>query len=183
MSTLSIKQPSLSKQTQLFSRLANNGLIGVAIVQKGRFTFVNRQLAQLIGYECQELLQLPDIGVLFPNYSNLRTQIQSDQPELLVEDVLIHYAGNKIDVEICLIQTQEEGVDSDVLLILDITQRKESERSAQIAALVYSNTEEAIVVTDENGLVVSVNPAFTDITGYSLSEVVGRSMNILSSGR
>lgn len=183
MSTLSIKQPSLSKQTQLFSRLANNGLIGVAIVQRGRFTFVNRQLAQLIGYERQKLLQLPDIGVLFPNYSNLRTQIQSDQSELLVEDILIHYAGNKIDVEICLIQTQEEGVDSDVLFILDITQRKESERSAQIAALVYSNTEEAIVVTDENGLVVSVNPAFTEITGYSLSEVLGRSMNILSSGR
>src|SRR5690554_1319230 len=119
MSTLSIKQPSSSKQTQLFSRLANNGLIGVAIVQRGRFTFVNRQLAQLIGYERQKLLQLPDIGVLFPNYSNLRTQIQSDQSELLVEDILIHYAGNKIDVEICLIQTQEEGVDSDVLFILD----------------------------------------------------------------
>lgn len=180
---LSYEQSRSNKQQQLFSRLANNGLIGVAIVQGSRFTFVNKQLSLLVGYERHELLGLDNVSELFPNYAQLQAQINPNQLELLVEDYFIHFFGRRVEVEVCLIRTQDEGVDSDVWFVLDITQRKQSERSAQIAALVYDNTGEAIVVTDENGLVVDVNPAFTEITGYERAEIVGRSMNLLSSGR
>ncbi|WJJ92925.1 diguanylate cyclase [Neopusillimonas aromaticivorans] len=40
-----------------------------------------------------------------------------------------------------------------------------------------------MVITDANGVIVTVNPSFTDITGYPLDEVVGQRLNILSSGR
>jgi len=41
---------------------------------------------------------------------------------------------------------------------------------------------EAIIITDRNGLIEYVNPAFTDMSGYALDEVLGKSPNILSSG-
>lgn len=53
----------------------------------------------------------------------------------------------------------------------------------QLAETVFDNTAEAIVVTDAAGLILSVNPTFSRITGYALSEVQGRKMNVLSSGR
>ena len=183
MSAQSKERSRVIKKHQLFSSLANNALIGVAIIQDNRFSFINRQFAQLIGYERQKLLKMQHVAPVFPNYESLLTQYEPQQKEMLIEDRFIHFNGCKVDVEVCIIRSLENGLQMDVLFVLDISERKRSERSAQIAALVYENTGEAIVVTDENGLVVDVNPAFTEITGYALSEIVGRSMNILSSGR
>src|SRR5690606_39260578 len=42
---------------------------------------------------------------------------------------------------------------------------------------------EGIMVTDPEGVIQMVNPAFTRLTGYTLAEVIGRKPNILASGR
>ncbi|MFA5663433.1 EAL domain-containing protein [Castellaniella sp.] len=57
-----------------------------------------------------------------------------------------------------------------------------AEASNRQAALVYRHTSEAMVVTDPDGHIQDINPAFTAITGYQIEEVRGRSMAILGSG-
>lgn len=44
-------------------------------------------------------------------------------------------------------------------------------------------TQEGIIVTDANSLIIRVNHAFTEITGYNKNEVLGQNPRILSSGR
>ena len=66
---------------------------------------------------------------------------------------------------------------------MDITERKRAEASARRAALVYQHTTEAMVVTDAQGVVQDLNPAFTAVTGYAAHEIIGRRLNVLSSGR
>lgn len=58
----------------------------------------------------------------------------------------------------------------------------EKQAELQLAETVFDNTAEAIVVTDASGFIISVNPAFSRITGYSPSEVRGREMSVLRSG-
>ncbi len=58
-----------------------------------------------------------------------------------------------------------------------------SERSMKLAASIYQSNADAIMVTDENNLIVDVNPAFTRITGYALEEVRGRNPRIMQSGK
>ncbi|MBF0311269.1 MAG: EAL domain-containing protein [Magnetococcales bacterium] len=58
-----------------------------------------------------------------------------------------------------------------------------AERDRHLAASVFDNTTEGIVVTDAKASIQSVNSAFTQITGYELAEVVGQNMNLLKSGR
>lgn len=53
----------------------------------------------------------------------------------------------------------------------------------ELDAVVFDNAAEAIIVTDEAGLIVQVNPAFSIITGYAASEAQGRSVSILKSSR
>jgi len=60
--------------------------------------------------------------------------------------------------------------------------RTATERLMQAKA-VYENSSEGIMVVDRNNHIVSVNPAFECITGYSSAEVVGADPKILSSGR
>lgn len=63
----------------------------------------------------------------------------------------------------------------------DITERKLAEESMQLASMVYQNSSEAMVVTDSNGEIITTNPAFTDITGYSLDEIKERNPKLLVS--
>lgn len=54
--------------------------------------------------------------------------------------------------------------------------------SARISAIAFE-TQEGMVITDINGVILQVNPAFRRITGYSYQEVIGQNLRILSSGR
>ncbi|MCL1886976.1 MAG: EAL domain-containing protein [Betaproteobacteria bacterium] len=51
----------------------------------------------------------------------------------------------------------------------------------QLAALVYQKSAEAMVVINENNLIISVNPAFEEITGYTSNEVLFQNPSILGS--
>jgi diguanylate cyclase (GGDEF)-like protein/PAS domain S-box-containing protein len=53
----------------------------------------------------------------------------------------------------------------------------------KLAALVYQHSDEAMVVTDADGVIISINAAFTRVTGYSEDEAIGRSPSMLRSGR
>lgn len=53
----------------------------------------------------------------------------------------------------------------------------------RIAAKVFDNTREAVMIADANTRILMVNDAFCNITGYSREEVVGLTPRILSSGR
>jgi diguanylate cyclase (GGDEF)-like protein/PAS domain S-box-containing protein len=53
----------------------------------------------------------------------------------------------------------------------------------QIAATIFESSSEAMVVSDADNRIVTANPAFTSLTGYTINEVVGRNPNILKSGK
>ena len=66
-------------------------------------------------------------------------------------------------------------------LVEDISQRKGIEAETLLAASVFHNTAEAIVITDSNACFISVNPAFTEITGYTAEEMAGQTPRLLKS--
>ncbi|MBF0165592.1 MAG: EAL domain-containing protein [Magnetococcales bacterium] len=59
----------------------------------------------------------------------------------------------------------------------------EAGHKLSLAARVFDNTSEGIVVTDPHAVIQSVNPGFTRITGYTSQEAVGHDMSLLKSGR
>ncbi|KRW61301.1 putative bifunctional diguanylate cyclase/phosphodiesterase [Pseudomonas sp. TTU2014-080ASC] len=65
----------------------------------------------------------------------------------------------------------------------DITQRRQDEEALRMAAAVYDVTQEGVLVTNANKLIVRCNPAFIRITGYGLEEILGKSPSLLKSGR
>ena len=83
----------------------------------------------------------------------------------------------------------------------DITERKEAEEQLRIAtsvfggamaeveeqltvtAKVFEHAIEGVMITDPEGTIVSVNPAFTAITGFSAEEAIGKTPRILRSDR
>ncbi|HEY0635541.1 MAG TPA: diguanylate cyclase, partial [Gammaproteobacteria bacterium] len=63
----------------------------------------------------------------------------------------------------------------------EIAERIAAQSQLQLADIVYRNTVEGVFVTNSNGTILTVNPAFTTITGYTLEEVVGQNPRMLKS--
>ncbi len=67
--------------------------------------------------------------------------------------------------------------------VRDITRRKLTEENLRLAANVFEGSGEAILITDANAKILTVNQAFTRTSGYSLEEIKGKNPRILSSGK
>ena len=68
--------------------------------------------------------------------------------------------------------------------LLQCAERLRSESQFRLAARVFDSSQEAIIITDAANTIVSVNHAFTDITGYTANEAIGnRPEKLLSSGK
>jgi len=63
----------------------------------------------------------------------------------------------------------------------EIEKRKSIEQQLRILAISFE-THETIVITDDKGIIIKVNKAFTTLTGYSAEEAIGQHMSILKSG-
>lgn len=74
-------------------------------------------------------------------------------------------------------------------IFLDRASRERAQERARfdahmkLATGVFDNTSEGILVTDRDGVIVSVNPAFTHITGYAREEAIGARPSLLKSHR
>jgi len=66
---------------------------------------------------------------------------------------------------------------------MDLSERKRVEKRLQQAAAIFEATREGVLVTDAEQRITMVNNAFTEISGYSEAEVIGKLPSMLGSGR
>jgi len=81
------------------------------------------------------------------------------------------------------IDSSRKSVGGVVMTVLDITEKIAAEEKLRLSASVFEHASEATLITDAQNRIISVNPAFTEITGYSADEVIGQTPHMLSSGK
>jgi PAS domain S-box-containing protein len=64
----------------------------------------------------------------------------------------------------------------------DISERKKAQEELRIAATAFES-QVGMVITDSNAIILKVNKAFSEITGFGADEAVGQTPRMLSSGR
>jgi len=63
------------------------------------------------------------------------------------------------------------------------TQTLRAEEKLRLAAQVFESSKDAIFICDNKNKIVSINHAFTKITGYEADEIIGKNPKVLQSGR
>ncbi len=95
----------------------------------------------------------------------------------------VNHTGDEVPIEISLNDWQNGGERFYTAIIRDISERKKADESLRLSAKVFESTADGVIITDKNSSIIAVNLAFTRITGYSQTELVGKSPSILQSGR
>lgn len=149
----------------------------------GKFLKLNNQWQQLLGYELEQLQNKSFLEFVHPE----DLPSTRDTLALLAKRKRIDHFVNRFRhkndswrwVQWNFFSNENQIYSS----ARDITEQKKVEDELRLAALVYQNSSEAMMVTDENNRIISINPAFSSCTGYSQDEVLGKNPRILSSGR
>lgn len=86
------------------------------------------------------------------------------------------------DLERRVAERTVELTETNRKLLQEIAERKNAEEKLSLAAKVIQNSNEAIVISDSLGRIVEVNDSFSEVTGYSPEEIIGKSPLIMHAG-
>lgn len=152
-----------------------------------RFIDANPSGSRNLGYALEELkrMSLADV-IAAPNssrFDGIIRQLRAGSERTKNKTFIATYRrrdGTTYPVEMSL-EVTDEKPSVFLAVVQDITERLHSEHDLRIAATVFE-TQECMMITDVDGIILKVNQSFCEITGYMLEEVVGRTPRILKSG-
>jgi PAS domain S-box-containing protein len=156
-----------------------------------RFVKFNRAGENLLGYDRRDFLGKNDFDIFPPEQAALFTDkdrevLAGDTDVLDIPEEAIQTArqGERLlhTRKVCI-----RGGDGKTKYLLgiseDITERRRAEAERLRLSMAIEQTNDAVVVTDHEGAIQYVNPAFERVTGYSRQDALGRNPRLLKSGK
>ncbi|MBK8402448.1 MAG: EAL domain-containing protein [Propionivibrio sp.] len=154
-----------------------------------RYLGCNSAFAEFIGKPADELIGKTPSDIAFKELAAQHLASDRkilDHPGSLIYESPVRYAtGEMRDVMFHKATfTRPDGTVGGIVgLMLDITDRKTMEDDLRQAATVFESAAESVIITESDCRIIAVNRAFTETTGYTMAEVVGRNPRLLQSGR
>lgn len=178
--------------------LVENAPAGILFVdlQNYRIIEANRTFLKMLDYSMAELRQMSLTDLTHPDDLDKSLQAVND----LASDKITSYRFEKryirkdrsvlwVDLIVDTLWENDGNSKRVVGIVTDVTEKKRTEallrqqnEALQLATTVFDTVDEAVIVTDPDSIIISVNPAFTAITGYTAQEAIGKNPSFLSSG-
>ncbi|WP_047248936.1 EAL domain-containing protein [Chromobacterium subtsugae] len=187
--TLSKREQKAKREAEeRYLALVEQSLVGIYILQDERLVYVNPKLADILGYEQEQMTGMTMGQVLAPGEANrLRQQVLRRFRDNIA---VMHYStralrrdGVLVDMEVHSRLFELEGRKAIIGVVMDISERLLADTNLRLAAKVFENSAEGILILDAAARIIAVNDAFTRITGYAEEETLGRASRIFSLGQ
>ena len=157
--------------------------------EQGKIVLANRAALEMFGFDPNHELQGRSLfDFVAPEGRELAEQLHRALSARAMhitprEIRLIRPDGKVLDVEFAASSSLQDGGYSIQIVLRDISQRKQDEAVNARLISAIEQVCESIVITDPDGNIVYVNPAFERITGFSRQEALGKNPSVLKSGR
>ncbi|MFP4580790.1 MAG: response regulator [Candidatus Sumerlaeia bacterium] len=178
-------EAALKQSETRYRRLIEESQDGILICDKqGHIESANPSICNMLGKKAEELE-----GSSIHDIHHSKAQAEAERQFAMAlqnqgsqfESVLVRNNGETFAVEISYSPIEvEDGLVMGI--IRDISARKETEFHLARLAKAVEQAAEDIILTDSEGQIQYVNPAFEQITGYPLAEVIGKNPRLLQSG-
>jgi diguanylate cyclase (GGDEF)-like protein/PAS domain S-box-containing protein len=182
-------ETQLRESEQRFYGAFQHAAIGMALVAPDSHMLrVNGALCQMLGYSEQELLAMSFIDLTHEDDLDASRELAAELAEggretYQLEKRYIHRDGHIVHVLACvsLVRGVDGAPQHAVAQIQDISQRKAYEealfRERELAEVTLRSIGDAVITTDMQHRVTSLNPIAEAMTGWSHSEAVGKPMS------
>ena len=164
-------------------------LDNVMFVRHRTIVSVNRRCEELFGYAPGEMAG-NSTSIVFPTAFDFEAAGARQYPTLGNGEYFSeerHYRRQDGSLFWCMVSgcaiDQHRPNEGSIWVYADITARKEAEEKLRLSATVLQHIADGVMVVDDRGIIVAVNPAFTQITGYSEEEALGKDRSLTRSGR
>ncbi len=156
-------------------------------INSGHIIETNDRACKMLGYSRDELRSMMawDISIGFSTpekWQELQTRLKIEG-SLTLRTSHHRRDGTSVPVEISSKYLRHEEQDYALSVARDMTERDKQMARQRLYATLFENAHEGVMVTDSDGVICTVNSAFTNMTGYTESEVLGKLPNILQSGK
>ena len=160
----------------------------ISATREGVIASWNPGSQELYGYRPEEVVGKP-ISILAPpehagQTAHFLEKIRQGERISGCETVRVCKDGRRVDVSLTIspILDAQGKITGAASIARDITARKRAEDQTRLQTAALESAANSIVITDRQGQILWVNPAFTHLTGYPASEVIGQSPRVLKSG-
>ncbi len=167
-----------------YRKLVERSLVGVYLIQNGRFQYVNPKLAEIFGYAQDEIVTSKRVLDLVAEKDrtvvaeNLRKRLEGETLSIGYAFQGLRKDGTTIEVEVYGTRIEFNGNPAVIGTLLDVTERKHAEQKIQSLMrkneLIMNSAGEGIFGLDTNGLVTFINPAGARTLGYEVEELAGK---------
>ncbi|MDP1982024.1 MAG: EAL domain-containing protein [Sulfuritalea sp.] len=160
----------------------------IGVHRRGKIIYVNPAAIAMLGAKsAEELIGKPILDLVHPDYHQIvlervKTAADRDGAAPMLEEKFLKLDGTLIDVEVKNTSINFDGEPAIQVAMRDVTERKRAEADLRVAAITFES-QEGVIITDHDNVILRVNRAFTEITGYSSADAVGKTPNLLRSGR
>jgi PAS domain S-box-containing protein len=185
---LSQTRLELEESEALYRSLVNYSPDMIAVHQDGTVVFINPAGVKLLGAQCaEELLGKPVMDIV-PQQVRKEAQrgmdetIASGDPTPLIQQTMYRLDGTSFEAEFRAIPISHDGKPAIQFVLRDITDRKRLEEQWQKFKLGIEQSTDAVFMTDVDGTIRYMNPAFEKLYGYFWDEAIGQTPRILKSG-
>ena len=183
------REKSLLESEERLNTLVSWAPVAMAVHAKGKVLFVNPAAVQLLGaHSPSELVGQPIVEFFHPDYRSIaiaRTQASGvvglESPAM--EERFLKLDGTPLDVQVQAIGILYNGEPASQVAMYDITERKAAEKKLRQLSRITEQAQIAIVITNLSGVIEYVNPKFSEVTGFSADQVLGKNPRILQSGQ
>ncbi|HUQ68395.1 MAG TPA: PAS domain S-box protein, partial [Planctomycetaceae bacterium] len=170
----------------LFREVVEHSLVGIQILQDGKYAYANRKLADLFGYEVAELLALESWTEVVAEgdrdrvVGQVRRRVTGETPHAHYFFQGLRKDGTVIDVEVRSDRTELNGRPAVIGTLVDVTERRRTEAilrdSEERFRSAFERSNVAMVLTSLENRFIKANAAFARMFGYSNEEVLGLTM-------
>ena len=181
-------EQALSDSEERFRKTfhASPVIISITRVRDGRFIDVNEAFEEIFGWRHDETIGHTSIELnLWINPLERSKAIARLERDGTIQGMDLSVRARSGEIRHCLCSFERlsiGGEDCMLAVLQDVTDRIRAEVERDKLSRAIGQTADAVMITDRDGLIEYVNPAFEATTGFSPGEVLGKKPNILKSG-
>ncbi|WP_024717959.1 bifunctional diguanylate cyclase/phosphodiesterase [Pseudomonas putida] len=183
------QQQQLQTSEEKFAKAFHASPDGLLLSRQsdGLLLEVNEGFCRLTGYDLNPTIDQTslDLGI-WVDLNERKRLVDQLNRDGFVRDFTCHIRRSDGQVRLCELSARPlpiAGVDCMLTIARDITERHLMQEKLQLAATVFENTAEGVLITDIDQRISAVNRAFSEITGYSEIEALGQTPRLLASGQ